>query len=223
MKTKVLPVLSVLILVLAIALLGTSANRLPSAHAQEGLPPDEPPGETYQPMGQVAPLGSDEEPGAVAPTSEQASPDESKTQALAPEAPLPATTVYFFPDDSNDTSTVLMLLNTNTSTQTVNIQGFTDAGAQYVSCNVNVAAKSSARIISDGLTAGAPSSWANAVLCNFQDGSEYARIMLPRGVKVDGYVVWGTLTEYDPRAKYSMLPLRFSTDPLTTFMPTLEK
>ena len=56
---------------------------------------------------------------------------------------------------------------------------------------------------------------------NFTASSAYAEMDLPLGVKADGFVVWNCGTSWDPEAENETLPLRFSTDPATVFLPSV--
>ena len=66
-------------------------------------------------------------------------------------------------------------------------------------------------------------SWSQSVLVNFTTFSAYAKLTVPAGVKADGYVAWDTLGFYDPLSSTVILPLRFSTDPATVFVPTVQR
>jgi hypothetical protein len=65
-------------------------------------------------------------------------------------------------------------------------------------------------------------SWANYVLANFTTFSAYAKMTVPTGVHADGYVAWDIAGFYDPLSNTVTLPLRFSTDPATVFLPTVQ-
>lgn len=50
-----------------------------------------------------------------------------------------------------------------------------------------------------------------------------ASLSLPAGVKVDGYTLFNPGTGVvDPRVDQGALPLRFSTDPATVFLPAVQ-
>lgn len=71
-----------------------------------------------------------------------------------------------------------------------------------------------------------PPSWATPapIITNFTDFTYYASQALPKGVKVEGYTLFNPGTGVvDPRKDQGAVPLRFSTDPATLFMPTVQK
>mgnify|MGYP000965431942 FL=1 len=45
---------------------------------------------------------------------------------------------------------------------------------------------------------------------------------VPAGVKAEGFVAWDPTGIYDPLVVSQTLPLRFSTDPATVFLPTTQ-
>jgi hypothetical protein len=57
---------------------------------------------------------------------------------------------------------------------------------------------------------------------NFTTFSAYAKMTLPAGVKADGYVAWDLTGTYDPLTSTQTLPLRFSTDPASVFLPAVQ-
>jgi hypothetical protein len=58
------------------------------------------------------------------------------------------------------------------------------------------------------------------VITNFTDFTYYASLSLPKGVKVEGFYLYNSGTgTVDPRADQGGLPIRFSTDPATVFLP----
>jgi hypothetical protein len=132
--------------------------------------------------------------------------------------------VYFVPQDNDANATVLLLYNTDTVTRTVTISGYNESGALGGSLNINVGPKRLVRAVSDSVAASPPPSWATVALVNFTDFTFLASMAVPQGVKVDGYVIFnpGTGT-VDPRANQGAIPLRFSTDPLNEFLPTVNR
>ena len=58
---------------------------------------------------------------------------------------------------------------------------------------------------------------------NFTTFSAYAKMTVPMGVKADGYVAWDITGVYDPLSNTQTLPLRFSTDPDTVFLPSVAR
>jgi hypothetical protein len=140
----------------------------------------------------------------------------------APQPTVPVTTVYFTPQDENTSDTIMFLYNTTPVTQTVGIQTFYIDGSLTVSTTVSVPASGLLRISGDTVTT-VSASWSKYVLINFTTFSAYAKMTLPAGVKADGYVAWDTAGFYDPLTADQTLPLRFSTDPLTVFLPAVKR
>jgi hypothetical protein len=163
-------------------------------------------------------------------TGDEALPALSNAQVLAPNA-LPTqvpgeTTVYFFTTDSDATATVLFLLNTDAVPHTVALRGFSYNGVLVYSLNINGPATSILRLTSDSIASAPPPSSATPapIITNVTDFTYFASLSLPKGVKVEGYTIYnpGTGT-VDPRADQGAIPLRFSTDPATVFVPALSK
>ncbi len=134
------------------------------------------------------------------------------------------TLVYFFTTDNDGTATVLNLLNTDSVAHTVALRGYNYAGVLGNSWNIIVPATSIVRLASDSIVAAPPSSWATPqpIVTNFTDFTYFASLSLPKGVKVEGYTLVNAGTGFvDPRADQGAVPLRFSTDPNTVFLPAL--
>ena len=143
-------------------------------------------------------------------------------RSLAP--PIPEETLaWFFPTDNDATATVMNLLNTDTDAHTVALRGYSQNGVLVYSLNINIDAISMLHLISDAVAAAPPPSWTagacasgckDPIVTNFTDFTYFASISLPKGVKVDGYVIFnpGTGT-VDPRADQGAIPLRFMTSP----------
>lgn len=140
---------------------------------------------------------------------------------LAATAAIPSTAVYFTPQDENTSTTVLFLYNTNSETSTVGLQTFYINGSLTISTTVAVPPLGLVRICADTVNT-VSASWANSVLINFTTFSAYAKMTVPSGVKADGYVAWDSTGIYDPLVVSQTLPLRFSTDPASVFLPTLQ-
>ncbi|MFZ2097386.1 MAG: hypothetical protein WAV05_12185 [Anaerolineales bacterium] len=139
--------------------------------------------------------------------------------------PIPGETlVYFVPTDNDATATVLYMYNTDTVAHTVALRGFNYDGAMVYAQNINIGAASFLRLTSDSIAAAPPPSWATPapITTNFTDFVYFASLSLPHGVKAEGYVLYnpGTGT-VDPRKDQGAIPLRFSTDPATLFMPSM--
>jgi hypothetical protein len=164
--------------------------------------------------------GSDSNPVG---TPEVVIPEQYQPRAVAaPQAATPASTVYFTPQDENTSTTILFLYNTNTLTETVGLQTFYINGSLTISTTVAVPPKGLVRISADTVTT-VSASWASYVLINFTTFSAYAKMTVPTGVKADGYVAWDTTGIYDPLTALQTLPLRFSADPPSVFLPVLSR
>jgi hypothetical protein len=131
-------------------------------------------------------------------------------------------TVYFTPQDENTSTTVLFLYNTTPVTATVGLRSYYLNGSLTLSTNIAVPPSGMVRICADSVST-ISASWANTVLVNFTTFSAYAAMDLPTGVKADGYVAWDTTGVYDPLTSMQTLPLRFSADPATVFMPAISR
>ncbi len=143
-------------------------------------------------------------------------------EAVLPPPTPGETLVYFVTTDSDATATVLYLLNTDSVAHTVALRGYSYNGVLGYSLNINVAASSLLRLSSDSIAAAPPPSWSTPapVITNFTDFTYFASLSLPKGVKVEGYYVYnGGTGTVDPRADQGALPIRFSTDPATVFLP----
>jgi hypothetical protein len=92
--------------------------------------------------------------------------------------------------------------------------------------NIVVPASSFRRLVSDSVAAAPPPSWATPapITTNFTDFVYFASLSLPRGVKAEGYTLFnpGTGT-VNPRLDQGAIPLRFSTDPASVFLPMVQK
>ena len=140
--------------------------------------------------------------------------------------PIPGETLaYFVPSDNDATATVLYLYNTDTVTHTVALRGFNYDGALAYAQNITIGGSSFLRMVSDSVAAAPPPSWATPapVTTNFTDFTYFASLSLPKGVKAEGYVLFnpGTGT-VDPRKDQGAIPLRFSTDPASLFLPAVQ-
>ena len=141
-------------------------------------------------------------------------------QVVVP-TPEQYTTVYFTPQDENTNTTILNVYNTNGYTSTVNLKTYYINGSLSISTSFKVPPKNLLRISGDTVTT-ISASWSKAILINFTTFSAYAEMKVPMGVKVDGYIAGDGKGVYDPLVITNTLPLRFSTDPYTVFIPTLK-
>ncbi|MFN2134967.1 MAG: hypothetical protein ACK2UK_03380 [Candidatus Promineifilaceae bacterium] len=140
--------------------------------------------------------------------------------------PVPGETQLFFvPTDNDATATVLSLYNTDSITHTVALRGFSYNGVVVYSLNISVKPTSFLRLSSDSIASAPPPSWATPapIITNFTDFTYFASLSLPKGVKAEGYVLFNPGTGVvDPRHDQGAIPLRFSTDPATLFLPTVQ-
>jgi hypothetical protein len=141
--------------------------------------------------------------------------------------PIPGETlIYFVPSDNDATATVIYLYNTDTTAHIVALRGFSYNGVLVYSLNINVPATGFIRLGSDSIAAAPPPSWATPapIITNFTDFTYFASLSLPRGVKAEGYVLFNPGTGViDPRLDQGAIPLRFSSDPATLFLPLSQK
>lgn len=151
-------------------------------------------------------------------------PEEYRPQAgtLASPTAANATPVYFTPQDENTSTTVLFLYNTTNTAANVSLETYYIDGTLSVTTTIAVPANGLVRICADTVTT-VSASWASYVLVNFTTFSAYAKMMVPAGVKVDGYVAWNTTGVYDPLTSLQTLPLRFSGDPLALYVPLVSR
>ena len=166
-------------------------------------------------------LGSDE----LAPAQSAAGGIQAAAFVLP--TPIPGEAlVYFVPTDNDATATVLYLYNTDTVSHVVALRGFNYDGAMVYAQNININASSFLRLVSDSVAAAPPPSWATPapITTNFTDFVYFASLSLPRGVKVEGYTLFNPGTGVvNPRLDQGAIPLRFSTDPATVFLPAVQK
>jgi hypothetical protein len=170
------------------------------------------------------------QPGFPSFASDEATPVSLNVNQQSLEAfptPVPGNAlIYFVPSDNDATATVLYLYNTDSVTNTVLLRGYSYNGVLVYSLNINVKATSFLRLASDSIVASPPPSWATPapIITNFTDFTYYASLSLPNGVKVEGYTLDNPGTGVvDPRTDQGAKPLRFSTDPATLFLPSLQK
>jgi hypothetical protein len=144
---------------------------------------------------------------------------------LALPTPIPGESLVYFTTTDNDASaTVIFLYNTDSVAHTVALRGYTYAGVLGYSLNITVPATSLVRLSSDSIAAAPPPSWATPapIITNFTDFTYFASLSLPTGVRAEGYTLFnpGTGT-VDPRLDQGAIPLRFSSDPNTIFLPSV--
>ena len=160
--------------------------------------------------------------------NDEVPPANFSTGILAPSVlptPIPGETlVYFATTDSDATATVLYLLNTDSVAHTVALRGYSYSGVLGYSLNINIPATSLQRLSSDSIAAAPPPSWATPapIITNFTDFTYFASLSLPKGVKAEGYMLYNASTGIvNPRVDQRAVPLRFSSDPATIFVPAV--
>jgi hypothetical protein len=131
-------------------------------------------------------------------------------------------TVYFTPQDENTSTTVIFLYNTGDTTATVGLQTLGLDGTVYIDTSILVPADGLVRICGDEVVT-ISWTWQDVVLVNFTTASTYAKMTLPSGVKAEAYVVWNGGAEYDPLQVVPTLNIRFSTDPASVFLSSIQR
>lgn len=200
-------------IVVSIGLLALTVSALAFAQGSG----DKPPAANAAPITQGDDSNPIGKPEVVIPTAYQPSTTDA-AQALTGTV----TSVYFTPQDENTSTTVLFLYNTNAATATVGLQTYGLNGSLTISTSVAIPPLGLVRICADTVST-VSASWANTVFVNFTTFSAYAKMTVPMGVKADGYVAWDITGVYDPLSNTQTLPLRFSTDPATVFLPTVAR
>jgi hypothetical protein len=135
------------------------------------------------------------------------------TNAVVPLTPK-GTPIYFTPQDENTSTTVLFIYNTTKKDALIGLQTYYIDGSLTIDTKLTVPALSMMRICSDTVTT-VSASWVNSVLINFTTFSAYAKMILPAGVKAEGYVAYDSTGVYDPLTEANVIPLRFSVKQLT--------
>ena len=167
----------------------------------------------------AAPLGSDSNPSG---SPEVVIPEIYRPGAASMAlAGGPTSTVYFTPQDEDTSTTVLFLYSTSPTTSTVALQTFKMNGSLNISTTIAVPPQGLVRLCADSVST-VSASWTNVVLVNFTTDSAYAKMTVPAGIKAEGYVVWNGTGDYDPLIAAPTLPLRFSSDPASVFLPLVQ-
>ena len=187
----------------------------------QGPSDSQPEGATTSPAQSTASFGSDSNPTETPEVFIPARYVPNDASAASITNDVAVATVYFTPQDENTSNTILFLYNTSTTTATVSIQTYRLNGAQYINTSLDLPPGELVRISGDTVST-ISSSWQDVVLVNFTTFSTYAKMTLPAGVKADGYVVWNNGNTYDPLQVAPTLPLRFSSDPTTVFLPAVQ-
>ena len=117
--------------------------------------------------------------------------------------------LWFIPQDTSYTATVLFLDNTNGWPVTVKLNIFDYYGSGLGTYTISLDANEQVRVCSDEIVS-PEGSWIGTLYANFTNTVARALLDLPDGVFVDGYVVWnGTSNTFNPGASLQTLPLRF--------------
>lgn len=155
------------------------------------------------------PLPSDDELGPTPPHLDPLA------DALLAQWPLDEGTLWFAPEDSAGTGTVITLYNPTDTALTVVAEGIEPPAGVTSQFVVQVPAFDRWYLVSDVLLA-MPGSWANHTVTNWGLHTRSAVLHVPNGVKVDGYVVFNASTSgaIDPNADVPVRPLRFTTPQL---------
>ena len=211
-----------LLLIAAILVVALTFSIWTLAVAQD--PPDSQPGNRASGSAQSAETqGSDSNPVG---TPEVIIPEQYQVNAAntpaAPDAPDATSTVYFTPMDEDTSTTVLFLYNTNAVTETVGLRTFNLSGGLNINTSVSIPPGDLVRICGDTVST-ISATWQNVVFVNFTTSSTYAAMTVPDGVKAEAYVVWNNASTYDPLQIAPTLPIRFSTDPVTLFLPLTQR
>ena len=133
-------------------------------------------------------------------------------------APVPVVTLYFTPQDENTSTTVIFVYNTGAAAATVGLRTYGITGASVINTSFSVPAGGLVRICADTVSTIA-GTWQDVLLVNFTTNSTYGRMTLPPGVKAEAYVVWNDAGTFDPLKVSPTLPIRFSTDQGSVFLP----
>jgi len=128
--------------------------------------------------------------------------------AIAVTAADPTESVYFFPQESDTTVTILFLANTNNTNVEVSGWAYSKDGAVLVSVCYLLAPGQMKTIASNAF-------WGyNGSVWDLGPNTTYAKLALPRGVVVEGYVAWSSTSVYDSDVAVYTRPLRFTSVPV---------
>jgi hypothetical protein len=117
--------------------------------------------------------------------------------------------LWFVPQDTPYTATVLILDNTNTWSVAVKISVYETSGAGIGTYTISLDPGKQVRVCSDQPVS-LEGCWSGTLYANFTGTAARALLDLPAGVLVDGYVVWNGLGDtFNPGAAVPTLPLRF--------------
>jgi hypothetical protein len=117
-------------------------------------------------------------------------------------------TVYFFPLDTDTSTTVIFLANTGSTTATIYRYCYRSDSSLYDSGWTTIPAGVATVRASDDTTAG-------DTVWNFTAATAYVRLVMPDTIAIDGYVAYRSSTSglFDISTSTNMRPLRFITMP----------
>lgn len=130
-------------------------------------------------------------------------------------------TVFFTPMDENESTSVFFFYNTESFTQTVGIETFELDGEPFIDTMLDVPPNGLVRMAADPTDGQGSATWQDVAFVNFTTFSTYGKLLLPAGVKATGYIAWNNGSTYFPRDPVPVLDMRFSTDPPSIFLPTI--
>lgn len=128
---------------------------------------------------------------------------EASRGGIAAAAVDPNQSVYFFPQDTAGTTTVLRFANTSGSRQKVWWWAYDGNGTGIASGWVVLGPGQAIGRCSDDNIGIGP-------VWNFGAATIYVKLVLAARVVVDGYIVWNSASTYDPEVPAHTLPLRFT-------------
>jgi len=154
---------------------------------------------------------SEDDEGPLAPLSADAAQDFSLSDpppALSDAIAVAADhTVYFFPLDTNTSTTVIFLVNTGSTTATIYRYYYRSDGSLYASGGTVISPGHSAVRASDDTLAG-------DVVWNFTTATAYVKLVLPQSIVLDGYIGYKSSTaNFDISLSTNMRPLVFFEKP----------
>ena len=119
--------------------------------------------------------------------------------------------LWFVPQDTAYTATVLILDNTNSWSVAAKLSIFEASGSGIGTYTISLDPGEQVRVCSDQIVA-ADGCWSGTLYANFTSTAARALLNLPDGVLADGYVVWNGLGDaFNPGITVPTLPLRFLT------------
>lgn len=118
-------------------------------------------------------------------------------------------TLYFTPQDNMRNTTVLFLYNTSNTYKVSSLYTFRLDGSLWLDYTFGLPSGEMWRICGDLVDTNIET-WQGYAYVPFGNSSAHAMLVLPHGVKVEGYIAWNGGTTYDPHDAVPTLPIRFS-------------